>query len=109
MHPFWIALIIFCILLLCESVTSWLFIRRARRQFPLLWEHAGRPTILTDGDLISAWHTNRYLLQRSYRVLDDPAARQFADRARLPVLVAYLGCWLGVIGFFASLAIFGRP
>lgn len=109
MHPFWFSLSVFGLFLTVEGIASWVFIRRSRRLYPELWEHAGSPTLLGDGDLISAWPTNRYLLRRQYLQLDDATARNFAEKLRLPMLIGYFGSWAAVAGVLVSLLVFGKP
>ena len=109
MHPFWLSLGIFGFFLTVEGVASWVFIRRSRRYYLELWEHAGCPTLLGDSDLISAWPTNRYLLRRGYLQIGDAKARNFAEQLRLPMLVGYFGSLASVAGFFICLFVFGKP
>jgi len=108
MSPFWTSFGLFATFLVVESFWSWRFIRGSKKYHHVLWVHAGRPTLLGDGDLISAWGTNRYLLERRYRQLNDAAAEQFAERLRLPMLVGYFGSWLSLGAFFVCLAVFGK-
>lgn len=109
MHPFWASFVVFALFLSVESVASWVFIRRSRKLYRSLWEHAGSPTLLGDGDLISAWGTNRYLMRREYQSLRDDPGKQFAERMRLPMLIGYFGSWLAVLGFLICLFLFGKP
>ncbi len=109
MDPFWTSLAVFAVFLTVESLASWSFIRGSRKSHPVLWEHAGSPTLLGDSDLISAWGTTRYLMRREYEVLEDSSDRQFAERLRLPMLIGYFGSWLSAGTFFLCLFLFGKP
>ena len=109
MNPFWTSFAVFAVFLTVESVASWLFIRGSRKRHPVLWEHAGSPTLLGDSDLISAWGTTRYLMRREYESLNDRLGRQFAERLWLPMLIGYFGSWLSVGAFFLCLFLFGKP
>ena len=77
---FWIAFGIFFTFLILESVSSWIFIRGSKKHHPELWTHAGEPTLMGNGDMISAWPLNKYLMQRKYQELSDQAAIQFAEQ-----------------------------
>jgi hypothetical protein len=109
MHPFWISFAVFAVFLTVESVSSWIFIRGSKKRHPTLWEHAGCPTLLGDGDLIRAWGTNRYLLHKKHLELNDGAAQEFAEKLRLPMLIGYFGSWLAVAAFLLCLLLFGKP
>lgn len=109
MHPFWISFGLFAVFLTVESVASWVFIRRSRRNHPELWIHAGSPTLLGDSDLISAWPTVRYLLRREYRQIKDVNATTFAEQLRTPMLVGFFGGWISATGVFACLFVYGKP
>lgn len=89
--------------LLAESLTSWLFIRGSRRRHPALWRHAGCPTVMGNGDLISAWPLVRYVGRREYAALPDPAAVRFADGLRLPLVASYWATAASVAAFLAAL------
>lgn len=103
---FAVAVAIFVIALLAESVTSWMVIRGARRRHPRLWHHAGEPTLWGNGDLVRAWPLVRYFLRRDYRGLGDTSAVAFAERMRLPFVATYFMAWVGAA--CALLFIWGR-
>ncbi|NVJ96547.1 MAG: hypothetical protein HWE25_00245 [Alphaproteobacteria bacterium] len=107
--PFWIASGVFLGFLILESITSWIFIRGSKKKHPKLWSHAGKPTLMGNGDLISAWPLNKYLLQRKYAELGDQDAIAYAERNRLPFVVTYFAACLSVLVFFAVLFLFGSP
>ena len=70
---------------------------------PKLWEDAGCPTLMGNGDLISSWHLVRYVSRREYRFVDDVDAVSFADRLRGPLAVSYWAAVVSVVVFFALL------
>jgi hypothetical protein len=100
---FWPTFAIFLICLLAESLTSWLFIRGSKKKHPALWGHAGCPTIMRNGDLISAWPLIRYVSRREYVTIEDPVAISFADRIRVPMVVSYWATLGSVAAFFFAL------
>ena len=106
---FWIAFGIFFTFLILESVSSWVFIRGSKKHHPELWTHAGEPTLMGNGDMISAWPLNKYLMQRKYQELSDPAAIQFAEKNRLPFVVTYFGAVVSILAVFAVIYLFGMP
>jgi hypothetical protein len=93
----------FLILLIAESLTSWLFIRGSRTKHPSLWQHAGCPTLLGNGDLMSAWPLIRYVRRRDYAALPDGAAVAFADRMRMPMIISYWAALASAVALVASL------
>ena len=106
---FWIAFGIFFTFLILESVSSWVFIRGSKKHHPELWTHAGEPTLMGNGDMISAWPLNKYLMQRKYQELSDQAAIQFAEKNRLPFVVTYFGAVVSILAVFAVIYLFGMP
>jgi hypothetical protein len=92
-----------------ESVTSWIFIRGSKKHHPVLWEHAGEPTLMGNGDMISAWPLNKYLMNRKYTELTDPDAIAYAEKNRLPFVVTYFGACISVIAFFGVIYLYGTP
>lgn len=86
---FWAAIGVFLVSLLAESVTSWMFIRGSKKRYPALWEHAGCPTIMGNGDLISAWPLIQYVTRKDYAAVSDGAAVSFADGIRMPMVASY--------------------
>lgn len=109
MHPFYLCSSLVVALILVESTTSWIFIRRSRKRYPILWSDAGEPTLLGDGNLIRAWGTNHYLLKREYQHLSGPDGRYFAEKMRMPMLIGYFGGWISVLLFWLCILIYGTP
>tara|TARA_B110000908_G_C9952640_1_gene313251 strand:- start:43 stop:342 length:300 start_codon:yes stop_codon:yes gene_type:complete len=95
--------------LILESVTSWIFIRGSKKHQTLLWQHAGEPTLMGNGDMISAWPLNKYLMNRKYQEIKDQSAVAFAEKNRLPFVVTYFGACVSVIVYFAVLYFVGMP
>jgi hypothetical protein len=77
---FWMAFGAFFFFLILESITSWVFIRGSKKNHPILWKHAGQPTLMGNGDMISAWPLNKYLMQRKYQELNDIGAIAYAEK-----------------------------
>jgi len=96
---FWTSFSIFFVCLMAESITSWMFIRGSRKKHPILWEHAGEPTLIENGDLISAISLVEYVRRREYSEISDIEAVQFAEKLRRPLVYSY---WMTVV----SVAIF---
>ena len=106
---FWSAFGIFFFFLIMESVTSWMFIRGSKKHHNALWLHAGEPTLIGNGDMISAWPLNKYLMKRKYLELDEPLAVAFAEKNRLPFVITYFGACISVVVFFAVVYFYGTP
>ena len=106
MHSIVIGTAAFAVGLFLESLLSWLFLRRLRRDFPALWEHSGRRTIWTDSDFIRSWPTVKYLRDRHYLERPNPAEIDFCERYRLPVILSYAAGWVGAATFFVSFFFF---
>ena len=123
-----IALALFLLPLLAESVTSWIAIQIARQRHPLLWEHSGRPTLWGNSTLPQAWPLVRYYRDRGwlrksrpprdapgdiergrnwYPPIIDPASLTFAEKLRLPLIVSYWAAWFGVAASVLFLLIGG--
>lgn len=106
---FWISFTVFMICLIIESITSYIFIRRSKKKYPELWEHAGRPTLIGNGDLISAWPLNKYIKNREYLEISDVKAKEFAETIRAPHIYSYYSAGISVVIFLLVAAIFGAP
>jgi hypothetical protein len=106
---FWGAFGVFIVCLILESITSWMFIRGSKKKHPELWVHAGEPTLMGNGDLISAWPLNKYLMDRAYIEIRSKAAIEFADRLRLPFVLSYFSALISVAIFLICLFVFGKP
>ena len=106
---FWLAIGFFFICLILESITSWIFIRGSKKHYPKLWKHAGKPTLLGNGDLMRAWPLNEYLMKKKYQKLKDPLALAFANRIRFPFVLSYFGAAFSVIIVVVVALIFGIP
>lgn len=106
---FWSTFALFGVCLILESITSWIFIRGSRKKHPVLWEHAGEPTLMGNGDLISAWPLNKYLMYKSYETVSCESAKAFAEKCRLPFVVSYFSAAVSVVVFFAAMFIFDVP
>lgn len=85
---------------LLEGVPSWRYLQGLRRDHPQTWRHGGERTIWTDGSLLAARPTIRYLRDRRYLASGDPAGIEFCERHRDAVLRGY---WAGWILFPAAL------
>ena len=106
---FWITFGFFFFFLILESITSWIFIRGSKKYHPSLWQHAGEPTLMGNGDLISAWPLNKYLMNREYLELDNQRAIEYAEKNRLPFVLTYFGAAISLIVFFAAIFLYGVP
>ena len=104
---FWTLFSIFAVCLILESITSWIFIRGSKKKHPDLWRHAGKPTLLGNGDLFSAWPLNQYLIHRQYQQLGNKGAVQFAEKIRLPFIITYFMALISVLVFIAFFFING--
>lgn len=91
---------LFFIALLVESWFSWRFLRRLKRDFPRLWEESGERTIWTDGTLIDAWPTIRFLWRREYEATATREEVAFCEEYRLPVTLSWAAAALSVAMFF---------
>lgn len=106
---FWGTFGIFMACLILETITSWMFIRGSKKKHPELWVHAGEPTLMGNGDLISAWPLNKYLMSRFYSEISNESAIAFAEHLRLPFILSYFSALLSAIIFFVCLFFFGKP
>lgn len=106
---FWTTFGLFTVCLILESITSWMFIRGSRKKHPELWVHAGAPTLMGNGDLVSAWPLNKYLMRRQYLEIGSKEAKDFAEKLRLPFVLSYFSALFAVVVFFFCLFVFGKP
>ncbi len=106
---FWVTFGIFVVCLIFESITSWMFIRGSKKKHPELWVHAGRPTLIGNGDLNNAWPLNKYLIYRQYEEIENEAAKEFAENLRIPFIFSYFSAVVTVAIFFVCLFVFGAP
>lgn len=97
---------IFFLCLIAESITSWIFIKVSKKRHPVLWEHAEHPTLMGNGDLMSAYPLIRYLWTRSYSEVPDRGAVAFAEKLRLPTTLSYAAAWLSIIPMLIALYTF---
>ena len=104
---FWSSFSIFALCLISESITSWIVIRRSKIKYPSLWKHAGKPTLIGNGDMISAFPLVNYIAYRRYAHLPEEEAVRFADNIRLPFVVSYYAACLSAAIFLAVFLIYG--
>ena len=108
---------LFFVPLVAESITSWRAIRTAQKRSPILWKHSGSPTLMGNGDLVSAWPLVKYYRDRAYFTsvtyddidlppIKDPEAIEFAEKLRRPLLLTYWAAWIGT-GLFLVVLIGG--
>ncbi len=101
-----------------ESLTSWIAIRGARKHHPKLWVYSGEPTLLGNGDLMTAWslvsyyHERKYLksVQRKgkhYAPIVGEHALEFAEKLRGPLLYTYYAAWVGVVAAILLVLVLG--
>ena len=100
---------VFFVCLIGESVTSWIFIQGSKKKYPMLWKHAGSPTLMGNGDLFSAWPLAKYILKKRYLKIDCKDSIVFAEKLRFPFLAGYFSAIVTVIWCFVALLIFGVP
>ena len=62
-----------------------------------------------NGDLISAWPLNKYLMHRSYESVFCELAKTFAEKWRLPFVLSYFSAVVSVVVFFAAIFLVGVP
>ena len=62
----------------------------SKRNYPALWEHAGRPTLFEDAHLFSAIPLAKYIWRRAYSEIEDSEAIVFADKLRRPAIFSYI-------------------
>jgi hypothetical protein len=106
---FWTTFGVFIFFLTLESITSWIFIRGSRKKHPDLWVHAGEPTLMGNGDLISAWPLVKYILFKQYRDVPDQKAVSFAEKNRMAFLLSYFSACISVLVFFLAWFAYGTP
>jgi hypothetical protein len=100
------AIAVFVVTLVAESVTSWMVIRGARKHHPVLWCHAGRPTLIDNGDLMRSWPLVRYFMRREFHKTGNQPAITFAERLRAPFVYSYFLAWGGVVYALVYLLVF---
>lgn len=105
MIVFWVTAGLFFICLIGESITSYMFIRGSRKKHPVLWEHAGEPTLMGNGDLINAFPLVEYVRRRDYSEIFDVEAIQFADKLREPLVYSYWIAVASAVVFIGGIAI----
>lgn len=103
MTAFVLSMLAFFVFLMLESVTSWIFIKGSKKKHPLLWKHAGKPTLLGNGDLMSAYPLIRYIWQREYAQIEDQNAIRYADKLRYPTVLSYWLAWASIAALIVSL------
>jgi hypothetical protein len=109
MHPTAIALMYFIGMLIIGSGIQWTFLIRMKKNHPEQWEHAGKPTIMNNGDLVKAWPTTMYLMKRSYNESNSSTGINFCNTYRLPMIYGYFLTAISVPLFFACIFLFGWP
>ncbi|WP_445426299.1 hypothetical protein [Alishewanella sp. HL-SH06] len=108
-HPTAIALIYFLGMLVIGSAIQWTFLIKLKKHHPEQWQHAGTPTIISNGDLVKAWPTTKYLKQKLYKESNSSSGIKFCDLYRSPMIYGYFLTAISVPLFFASILLFGWP
>ncbi len=109
-HPTITTFVAAIVFILIESWFSWRYLQQLKRNYIRLWEESGRRTIWTDGDLISAWPTIRFLWTRGYEEnCSSDEEMQFFEKYRIPVVVSWALALVTALLSLASIFIFGWP
>ena len=108
-HPTAIALIYFLGMLVIGSAIQWTFLIKLKKHHPEQWEHAGKPTIMNNGDLVKAWPTTKYLINKLYEESNSSSGIKFCNVYRSPMIYGYFLTAISVPAFFASIFMFGWP
>jgi hypothetical protein len=106
-HPTTALFIVFIVALCAESWFSWRFLHGLKRDCSRLWVRSGKRTIWSDGDLISAYPTIKYLWNREYVPGSRDSEVAFCESYRLPVVVSWAAAGVSVLAFFVSLFTIG--
>ena len=77
----------------------------SKLNYPILWEHAGRPTLFEDAHLFSALPLAKYIWRRDYIEMDDCEAILYADKLRQPAVFSYGAAVFFLSTFFISMFI----
>ncbi len=93
----WFSFAMFAGALIITSGLHLLFLRRLRREFPELWRDMNSPTGWSDGSMIEAFGTYRYLWDRRYEKFAPSAAFNFCESFRGPMICTYVATWLSMI------------
>jgi len=109
MHPTAIALIYFLGMLIIGSAIQWTFLIKLKKHHSVQWEHAGKPTIFNNGDLIKAWPTTKYLLKKLYVDSGSNEGVKFCNSFRNSMIYGYFLTGSTVPLFLVSMLIFGWP
>lgn len=108
-HPTVILSAVSVVALCAESWFSWQFLRRLKKEHSGLWLRSGRRTIWTDGDLISAFTTIKFLWKREYVPESQRPEIEFCESYRTPVVVSWALAAVSVLAFFVSFFAIGWP
>ena len=108
-HPTSIALMFFLIMLVIGSAIQWTFLIKLKKHHSILWVHAGKPTIINNGDLVSAWGTTRYLMNRDYNQSENDDGIRFCESFRGAMFYGYFLTASSVPIFIFSIFVFGWP
>lgn len=108
-HPTVIALIYFLGMWVIGSAIQWTFLIKLKKHHVEQWEHAGKPTIFNNGDLVKAWPTTKYLIKRFYIGSNSKSGIQFCNVYRFPMIYGYFLTAISLPLFIASIFLFGWP
>ena len=108
-HPTVVALIYFLGMLVVGSAIQWTFLIKLKKHHSEQWLHAGEPTIMNNGDLVKAWPTTKYLMNKLYVDSGSRSGIDFCNSFRFPMLCGYFLTAISIPLFFLSIFIFGWP
>lgn len=108
-HPTAISLIFFLGMLIIGSAIQWTFLIKLKKHHTGQWEHAGKPTIMNNGDLFKAWPTTKYMLKKLYRDSGNNNGISFCEFYRLPMIYGYFLTAISAPLLIISIFIFGWP
>jgi len=108
-HPTAITLIYFLGMLIIGSAIQWTFLIKLKKHHTVQWEHAGKPTIVNNGDLVKAWPTTKYLMKKNYTTSGSNTGIEFCQTYRSSMIYSYFLTAVSVPLFLLSIFVFGWP
>ncbi|NVK38246.1 MAG: hypothetical protein HWE18_09995 [Gammaproteobacteria bacterium] len=75
------------------SIIQIAFYSGLKNNFPKQWEHAGRPTIWSDGSWVTSGHVIDYLRNEKFRESNDTLGMEYCRNNRKAMILSY---WLSI-------------
>jgi len=109
LHSTAIFLYVWVLIMMSGTIYQYRFYKYLEKNHVMIWEDVGRPTILSDRSLGTAWPTVKYMKDRCYADLADSRGVEYCDQNRKKLLYWFWASAASAVIFACFLFGVGLP